>query len=64
MLIPTSLLKFKNSCKDYFPKKHLLVCALAVDMTDGRGPSSEARCWLLPKKSKVASYVFAIHFTV
>ena len=31
--------------------------ALAIDITDGRGLSNEARLWILSKKSKVMPFI-------
>ena len=38
--------------------------ALAIDTVDGRGLSNKVHRVLLPKKSKVMLYIFAVHFTV
>ena len=42
------------------PAFQFLCTAFAIDTNDGRGLSNEARCELLPKKSKVMLYLLFI----
>ena len=52
----------KNHSRDQTsPTAFQFLCmALAIDTIDGRGLSNEARCELLPKKSKVTLYLLFI----